>query len=127
MGAVFGLGFILGPAIGGFLSQWGYHAPAFFAAALSLANFVAGYFCLPESLPAGKRGTQRAKGRVAAFKMAMARPALPLVLLVSFLVMTALAVCLAALVVLFGCFGEYTQKARVNGYLAPSAPLMTSP
>src|SRR5689334_11266052 len=42
----------------------------------------------------------------------------------SFRVMTALAVGLAALVVCFGCFGEYTQKARVSGYLAPtSAPI----
>jgi DHA1 family tetracycline resistance protein-like MFS transporter len=36
IGAAFGLGFIFGPAIGGFLSRWGYEVPAFFAAALSL-------------------------------------------------------------------------------------------
>jgi DHA1 family tetracycline resistance protein-like MFS transporter len=35
VGAAFGLGFIFGPAVGGFLSQWGYAAPAFFASALS--------------------------------------------------------------------------------------------
>src|SRR6185503_18116976 len=38
----------------------------------------------------------------------------------SFKVMTALAVALAATAVLFACFGEYTQKARVTGYLAPA-------
>ena len=38
IGAAFGLGFIFGPAIGGFLSHWGYAAPAWFAAGLSLAN-----------------------------------------------------------------------------------------
>lgn len=43
---------------------------------------------------------------------------------ISFRVITALAVALAAIVVLFGCFGEYTQKARVSGYLAPNAALI---
>ena len=89
IGAAFGLGFILGPAIGGFLSQWGYAAPAFFAAALSLANFGAAVFLLPESLPPERRGVETRPGRVEAFRRAVARPKLPLVLLVSFLVMTA--------------------------------------
>src|SRR5262249_12657063 len=38
VGAAFGLGFIFGPAIGGFLSRYGYQMPSFFAAALSLGN-----------------------------------------------------------------------------------------
>ena len=115
IGAAFGLGFILGPAIGGFLSQWGYHAPAFFAAALSFANFVAGWFLLPASLPADKRGTRRAKGRAEAFRQAMARPALPLVLLVSFLVMTAF----SAFESMFALFaGErFGYGATTIGYL----------
>ena len=62
VGAAFGLGFIFGPAIGGFLSHWGYSAPAFFAATLSLANFSAALFFLPESLPPEKRGASRAAG-----------------------------------------------------------------
>ena len=49
-GAAFGLGFIFGPAIGGFLSHWGYAMPAFFASALSLANFCVAWFLLPETL-----------------------------------------------------------------------------
>lgn len=115
IGAAFGLGFILGPAIGGFLSQWGYHAPAFFAAALSLANFVAGCFFLPESLPAGTRGTRRAKGRVEAFQQALSRPALPLVLLVSFLVMTAF----SAFESMFALFAgaRFGYGATTIGYL----------
>jgi DHA1 family tetracycline resistance protein-like MFS transporter len=115
IGAALGLGFILGPAIGGFLSQWGYHAPAFFAAALSFANFVAGYFFLPESLPADRRGTRRAKGRIAAFQQAMARPALPLVLLVSFLVMTAF----SAFESMFALFAgaRFGYGATTIGYL----------
>lgn len=43
---------------------------------------------------------------------------------ISFKVLTALAVALAATAVLFGCFGEYTQKVRVNGYLVPSTELI---
>ncbi len=50
VGAAFGLGFIIGPATGGLLSQWGYNLPALAAAGVSLANLVLIYFTLPESL-----------------------------------------------------------------------------
>ncbi len=83
VGAAFGLGFIFGPAIGGFLSHWGYSAPAFFAATLSLANFSAALFFLPESLPPEKRGAHARPGRIAAFRRALSRPKLALVLTVS--------------------------------------------
>lgn len=55
IGAAFGLGFMLGPAIGGLLSNVSLQAPALFAAALSFANFAFGFFRLPESLPPEKR------------------------------------------------------------------------
>ena len=60
IGAAFGLGFIIGPVTGGFLSQWGYQMPAWFAAALSLANLALIAAWLPESLPAEKRSTENA-------------------------------------------------------------------
>ena len=50
MGAAFGLGFIIGPGIGGFLGNYGSRIPFFAAAALALLNFLYGYFILPESL-----------------------------------------------------------------------------
>lgn len=50
IGAAFGLGFILGPAIGGFLSQWGYAIPAYAAAGLAFLNLLGVYFFLPESI-----------------------------------------------------------------------------
>ncbi len=53
--AMFGVGFILGPAIGGLLGSLGPRAPFFAAAILSVCNFVYGFFVLPESLPPGKR------------------------------------------------------------------------
>ncbi len=50
IGAAFGLGFIIGPAAGGALSQFGYAAPAFVAASIAALNLLAIYFFLPESL-----------------------------------------------------------------------------
>jgi DHA1 family tetracycline resistance protein-like MFS transporter len=55
MGAAFGVGFILGPALGGLLGEFGTRAPFFAAAALGALNFVYGLIVLPESLPADKR------------------------------------------------------------------------
>jgi DHA1 family tetracycline resistance protein-like MFS transporter len=55
IGAAFGLGFILGPAIGGVLGNYGLRLPFWAAAFLSLANAAYGYFILPESLPEEKR------------------------------------------------------------------------
>lgn len=55
IGAAFGLGFVLGPALGAFLSQWGIRAPFYAAAGLCLLNFLYGYFLLPESLSKEKR------------------------------------------------------------------------
>lgn len=55
VGAAFGLGFIIGPAAGGALSQWGYSLPAFTASAISFLNWFAILFILPESLTAERR------------------------------------------------------------------------
>jgi len=61
IGAAFGLGFILGPASGGFLSQYGYAVPAFTAAGLVAINLLMVVFWLPESLAPEKRSTQSTK------------------------------------------------------------------
>ena len=55
MSAAFGIGFILGPAIGGLLGSFGPRAPFLAAGALALTNFAFGSFALPESLPPEKR------------------------------------------------------------------------
>ncbi|TND07546.1 MAG: MFS transporter, DHA1 family, tetracycline resistance protein [Bacteroidetes bacterium] len=50
IGAGFGMGFIIGPAIGGFISELGDRIPFFVAAGLALLNWFYGFFILPESL-----------------------------------------------------------------------------
>jgi MFS transporter, DHA1 family, tetracycline resistance protein len=55
IGAAFGLGFIIGPTLGGLLGHWGLRVPFYAAAGLCLLNFLYGYFVLPESLPKENR------------------------------------------------------------------------
>ncbi|BAV05705.1 MFS transporter, DHA1 family, tetracycline resistance protein [Filimonas lacunae] len=55
VGAAFGLGFIIGPTLGGVLGHIGIKVPFYAAAALSLLNWLYGYFILPESLASENR------------------------------------------------------------------------
>lgn len=55
IGAAFGIGFILGPVMGGLLAEWGTRAPFWAAAVLAAANFAFGLLVLPESLRPGNR------------------------------------------------------------------------
>lgn len=55
IGAALGLGFIIGPVIGGLLGHYGARIPFYAAACLCLLNFLYGYFILPESLDKDKR------------------------------------------------------------------------
>ncbi len=56
VGAAFGLGFILGPALGGLVGEYfGLRAPFFVAGGLALANALFGFFVLKESLPVERR------------------------------------------------------------------------
>ena len=57
IGAAFGLGFIIGPALGGLLAHVSVQAPAWAAAGLAFATALFGLVALPESLPAEKRRT----------------------------------------------------------------------
>ncbi len=50
IGAAFGIGFIIGPVLGGILGHYGARVPFFAAATLALLNWLYGYFVLPESL-----------------------------------------------------------------------------
>jgi len=55
LGAGFGAGFIIGPALGGFLGEYGPRTPFYAAAALTMVNVVYGFLVLPESLRDGNR------------------------------------------------------------------------
>jgi multidrug resistance protein len=57
LGIAFGLGFVLGPTLGGLLSQISLSAPAYVAGLASLLSAIVGFFVLPESLPKEKRDT----------------------------------------------------------------------
>jgi len=55
LGAMFGVGFMLGPVMGGLVGQIDIHYPFFAAGALAIVNWLYGYFVLPESLPPERR------------------------------------------------------------------------
>lgn len=55
LGAAFGIGFIAGPLVGGWLGDIDLRLPFWFAAGLALLNFACGWFVLPESLPPERR------------------------------------------------------------------------
>ena len=79
VGAAFGIGFVLGPALGGILGAFDPRLPFWVAAAFSLANAAYGYFVLPESLPRERRMAlqlgARQSGRLAAAAGAAPRAA----------------------------------------------------
>ena len=78
LGAAFGIGFIVGPAIGGLLGAIDLRAPFWAAAALSIANFAYGALILPESLPADRRSPfrLRAANPIGAVRFLGSRPVL---------------------------------------------------
>lgn len=55
LGAMFGVGFILGPVIGGWLGHYDIHWPFIAAGCMALVNWCYGFFVLPESLPLDRR------------------------------------------------------------------------
>jgi DHA1 family tetracycline resistance protein-like MFS transporter len=117
IGAAFGLGFILGPAIGGILSRWGIHIPFFFAAGLCFANALLLYFTLPETVTSDHPARQSAaggRGFVQLFE-SLKQPKLAFVLMVYFLFVVAFSIMTTS-------FSLYTMfrfgyDAQHTGYL----------
>lgn len=115
-GAMFGLGFILGPALAGILSKYGVHVPFYFAAGLSLANTVALYFILPETVKPGSYDVHAPrKNRFVELIESLREKAFGTVNLVYFLLVTAFSIMTYAFV-LFTAF-RYGYNAEQNGYL----------
>ncbi|MEO7672896.1 MAG: MFS transporter [Pyrinomonadaceae bacterium] len=115
-GAAFGIGFILGPAIAGVLSKYGVHVPFYFAAALSLANAIALYFILPESLKT-KAVDQLAnqKNRFVEIIESLGEKEFGIINLVYFLLITAFSIMTYAFV-LYTAF-RFGYDPEHNGYL----------
>jgi MFS transporter, DHA1 family, tetracycline resistance protein len=96
IGAAFGLGFIIGPALGGLIAgndpaTADIETPAWIAAALSLLALLGVVLLLPESLPAERRESARPRSRANAVLGALHRPVLWRLILVFFLVILAFA------------------------------------
>ncbi|PYV38993.1 MAG: hypothetical protein DMG09_10455, partial [Acidobacteria bacterium] len=116
VGTAFGLGFTLGPAIGGLLSPFGYGKPALLASAMAGANLVFAYFKLPESLSEETR--RQARKRVLSlrtFTEAFMNPRLGILLVLLFVVTFAFSNMEAT----FGLLNAhlYGLSARQTGYL----------
>jgi DHA1 family tetracycline resistance protein-like MFS transporter len=91
LGAAFGVGFIVGPSVGGLLGGVSLRAPFWGAAALSLANAAYGFFILPESLPLDRRTPfhWRRANVLGSFRMLRSHPQLLALGAASFLSMLA--------------------------------------
>ena len=79
MGSAFGIGFILGPGIGGFLGGIDLRLPFFVSAGLALINWLYGFFVLPESLPKDRRSPAlnwKRANPISAFGLLLERPTL---------------------------------------------------
>jgi MFS transporter, DHA1 family, tetracycline resistance protein len=116
VGAAFGLGFILGPAIGGILAPYGYEKAPLLASAMAATNLLFAYFKLPESLTEETRG--RALSRRFDFdtlKSALCHPRVGILLLLYFVVTFAFSNMEATFALLNE--HEYALGARQTGYL----------
>ncbi|MFN2432675.1 MAG: MFS transporter [Gemmatimonadota bacterium] len=83
LGAAFGMGFVVGPALGAVLSRWGFAVPGFVAAGLCAANFLVALRWLPESLPRERRRPVRGRSAAGAprWRWSGARPVLAILFL----------------------------------------------
>ncbi len=90
IGAAFGVGFTVGPLIGGELSTFGYQVPIWAAAGLSALNLVLAIFLLPETRPTGVTGSFRTRSiRPAAFLDVLRHPVVGLCVLLTFVLTSA--------------------------------------
>jgi DHA1 family tetracycline resistance protein-like MFS transporter len=87
LGAAFGLGFVIGPAIGGFLGEWDLRMPFWGAGVLSLINAAYGFLVLPESLAAERRSafSWKRANPIGSFQLLGSSPTLSRLALAGFL------------------------------------------
>ncbi len=115
-GAAFGLGFIVGPGLAGILSKYGVHVPFYFAAGLSLANAIALYFVLPESLSPEQMAAPREKvGRVTQFLRSIRNADFRIINLAYFLLVMSFSIMTYAFVLYTS--RRFGYNAEQNGYI----------
>ena len=114
-GAIFGLGFIFGPAIGGVLSRFGLEVPFLFAAALTFINAVALYFILPETRKNNTGDIAEQRSRFAQIAETLTDSRFSVITVIYFLVITAFSIMTAS----FALYTMYrfNYSAEQNGYL----------
>ncbi len=116
IGAAFGLGFIFGPAIGGFLSRYSYSAPAYFATAVSLLTVLTTIFFLKETIDEKKaKVSPKTKLSFEEFRRVLVIKPIGLLIFVFFALNTAFSI-------MQGNFSLWTQKTfnygpSENGWL----------
>lgn len=119
VGAAFGLGFVAGPALGGYLASIDPRLPFWVAAGLSLTNALYGWLILPESLPTDRRKafSWRRANPLASIQLLVSRPGL--LGLASSVFLSQLAhVVLPAVFVLYGAYRYGWDEATVGLVLA---------
>ncbi|MGH9820042.1 MAG: MFS transporter [Pyrinomonadaceae bacterium] len=114
IGAAFGIGFVLGPALGGILSKYGSAVPFCVAGGLALLNAIALYFFLPESIKKNAAPVPRANRFVELFR-SLSDPSFRVITIVYFLVVVSFSIMTTS-------FSLYTLErfgydAEKNGYL----------
>lgn len=114
IGAAFGIGFTIGPAIGGISSDWHRYAPGFIAAGLSLVAFVLAAFSLPEP-PQHRARVEKSLFDLSAVRSALATPTIPLILVLQFAATFAFASFESTLSLLTQ--KQWGYDARHNGYI----------
>lgn len=119
VGAAFGLGFVIGPAMGGILSGYGFAVPAFTAAGLAALNLLMVALWLPESLTGEEReqavSKEKTRFSFGALWQALTRPRVGPLLNISFFYGLAFAL----FTTVFSLFAQYQLKldARQTGYV----------
>lgn len=114
-GAMFGLGFIFGPAIGGILSRYGIEVPFIFAAVLCLINAALVYFVLPESVNLNVRTNDSRRNRFVEIFDSLRKPQFGTLNAIYFFLITAFSIMTYAFV-LYTIF-RFNYTAEQNGYI----------
>jgi multidrug resistance protein len=116
IGMAFGLGFIIGPFLGGILSKYGYYYPGFFAAGLSLCALIFAIFRLTESLDKSKIRLQvRRKFNISNLADALTHPNIGIMLIMFSMLMFAISNIYSIIALFF--YKNFNFSDQTNGFV----------